>query len=175
MYAPWGRLLLKCLPMIPPPGIQTLHNLFLWEVCRSSVSLLTSRIQRKWWDVLSKIRLWETATSFFLPLTLLPDLLWWSKLLSCELPYGQTHMAKNWERPPASRVWGPGASVWQPTRNHSLPTATWASLEVTPSTEPSDDLSLADTWIVLLRNLELEDPTEKIHRNCDITHVVALS
>lgn len=94
-----------------------------------------------------------------------------------ELPYGKTHMTRNWGESPATARKEWKFSVQQSKRNWILPTATEVSRDVTP---PSDELqrgsTLADTWVLLCAALSQRRPAKLCmyswHTSCETVFVV---
>ena len=66
------------------------YNLFHWMGTASRDSLLTSRIQQKWWDVTSKIGLENPVTGISLVLLLLK-----AKPQCCMWSYGEARITRN--------------------------------------------------------------------------------
>lgn len=82
---------------------------------------LTNRIQQRWWDVSSEIRLERMWLCLAHTLALLTDwLLWWSQLPCYELPWGEALWRGKELR---------AASSQQPALNWMVPTASWMSWE----------------------------------------------
>lgn len=124
-----GRKLLR-----RPPGDP--HLLVFW-LLRNPLPLechllLTSRIWQKWWDCPSKIRWqYDFCLAYSRCILSLSPLLTLKEAschaVSCELRYGEVHVARNW-------------CLWQPERNWILLTATWVSWEAhRPPVEPSNE------------------------------------
>lgn len=130
--------------------------------CNPPRDLLPSkRMQQKWWDVTSVLRVWETVSSIFPALSLS---CWFSLLPPCLLvllqpadmlwdalqrgPHGEELREASSHHP--WRNWG---SVRHSARNWILPTTTWMSQGLDPSPS-SPELTVA-TW-----DPELEHPVK---------------
>lgn len=78
-------------------------------------SLFINLIQQKWWESLLKLGYKETMASTM-------HVLSFSLLLTVcdgiQLPYGEAHMARDWERPPANSQWG--TEALRPTAHKDL-------------------------------------------------------
>lgn len=99
------------------------------SVGRPGDLLLVNKIQQKGWDVTSKMRLLKTVASVVDSLLFTPFV---GSQLACELPSGETHMARNLGGPFANSPWGTGPLPSSPGGPRVLPTPMCMSLEVGP-------------------------------------------
>ena len=152
MTASWVVSVNPCLLMLIPVFP------FQWVRAGPSDLLLTYRIQPKWWDATSEIRL-QKEDSFYLGHSLLLSCSLWGKLREINLcamkfpmkqPYGK-ELRVTLTLPINSKKWRP--SVQQTGRNRIFPTVMWFSLEVEPySVKPSGETAVpADTFMVTLQ------------------------
>lgn len=110
----------------------------------------------------------KTVTSVLFTLSrLLSFFLSWKPPAICKLPYGETHMAKNWWRPPVNNWWG--ADILSPPTCKALGPANHrrVSWEAAPSSEgPRGFLSC-----FTVGNPEGEDLARLVHKNCEVRNI----
>lgn len=91
-----GRQPLRWPPGIPAFGFKSLCNFLPFNVGRPTHSILMNRIQQKWWDATTKIRLHKHCGFHLgLPLLLSHCCSERSRLPCGELPYGRALEARN--------------------------------------------------------------------------------
>lgn len=104
VFSPWGRQLLRWLPVILTSWCSCpciVHSPWVWF--RLSDLLLTNRTQQQCWDVTSKFRSeWDAAFQLVLLSSSLLCFCWWNKLPCCKLPSGEVCVVRNWGRLPAN-------------------------------------------------------------------------
>lgn len=143
----YGTELLTELSVIRTPGTQVLCNTSLPPTLEYGLDLVSHFYQREYGTSDGNSLPWQkTVTSLLLARSLLlafsfllTCLLWWNQMPHCELPYGETQVARNRGRPPVNS-WCETESCQQPLE--------WAWKAVLLPAEPSDEtLAPANLWL----------------------------